>query len=141
MPDVPLQLGREGMATIGESLQAFFGVFEGEYRRRSRREDEELMLSPAEMQLAIDLRRENVFGWRQQEPLGPYSADFWFPFAKVAVEVDGREFHDRERDRHRDEVMRDEFGVCSVLRIAARRIMRRDTTVIDEIRAEVEKWS
>jgi len=43
---------------------------------------------------------------QRQVPLGAYHADFFWPHANLAVETDGRSFHDRraafESDRARD---------------------------------------
>ena len=78
-----------------------------------------------------------TYGWRgicvrhpgpvPQHALGPYRVDIAFPEAKVAVECDGHEFHERtkeqaERDRKRDRYMQIHGWI--VLRYTGREIHR-----------------
>ena len=83
-------------------------------------------MSPAEVRLWNRLRRSPCgIGFRRQHPIGPYSADFYCPAAKLVIEVDGviHDFAARaEHDEKRDAYMRD-LGL-QVLRISASDLMR-----------------
>src|SRR5437868_2689383 len=68
-------------------------------------------MSPPEVRLWNRLRRSPCgIGFRRQHPIGPYSADFYCPAAKLVIEVDGQ-FHDFAdqvgRDQRRDAYMRE----------------------------------
>jgi very-short-patch-repair endonuclease len=83
-------------------------------------------MSPAEVRLWNRLRRSPCgIGFRRQHPIGPYSADFYCPAAKLVIEVDGF-IHDfaaqAVHDERRDAYMR-ELGL-RVVRIAAADLIR-----------------
>lgn len=73
--------------------------------------------------------------FKPQIRVGPFFVDFGFERVKLAVEVDGREFHtdpaDMERDRRRSEYL----ASCgwTVIRFSASDVMRNAMTVADKI--------
>ena len=92
-------------------------------------------MSPAEVRLWNRLRREPCgIGFRRQQPVGPYSADFYCPAAKLVIEVDGS-IHDfaeqAEHDEGRDEYMRG-MGL-KIVRIPAFEVFRDADAVADAI--------
>jgi very-short-patch-repair endonuclease len=92
-------------------------------------------MSPAEVRLWNRLRRSPCgIGFRRQHPIGPYSADFYCPAAKLVIEVDGA-VHDfagpAERDEHRNAYMR-ELGL-EIVRISAAEVFREVDAVADAI--------
>lgn len=58
-------------------------------------------MTPIEYLMWCDIRTEGLVMY-PQVPVLNYFLDFANPVAKVAIECDGREFHDREKDRIRD---------------------------------------
>jgi very-short-patch-repair endonuclease len=82
-------------------------------------------MSPAEVRLWNRLRRSPCGGFRRQHPVGPYSADFYCPAAKLVIEVDGmiHDFADQaEHDEKRNAYIR-ELGL-QIVRIPASDVMR-----------------
>jgi very-short-patch-repair endonuclease len=83
-------------------------------------------MSPPEVLLWSRLRRrQQGFKVLRQHPIGPYSADFYVPGARLVIEVDGsaHDYGDRPaRDTARDLYMK-ERGY-RVLRITARDVMK-----------------
>jgi very-short-patch-repair endonuclease len=83
-------------------------------------------MSPAEVRLWNRLRRSPCgIGFRRQHPIGPYSADFYCPAAKLVIEIDGlvHDFADAAtHDQRRDEYMR-RLGL-RIVRIPASDVMR-----------------
>jgi len=62
-------------------------------------------MTPIEYALWHDIRHENVVLYPQY-PIGSVFVDFANPVAKVAIECDGREYHqDPEKDARRDKVL------------------------------------
>lgn len=60
--------------------------------------------SPIEAMLYDALFEADIVDIRLQFPVGPYRADLAIPYAKIAVEADGAEYHqDKARDNRRDE--------------------------------------
>lgn len=57
--------------------------------------------SPAE-ELAQQVIRGSGLDMWPQYPVGRYFVDFGDPYKKIALEVDGRDYHDIDRDRVRD---------------------------------------
>lgn len=57
--------------------------------------------SPAEEMAQQVIRGAGLDMWPQY-PVGRYFVDFGDPYKKIALEVDGRNYHDVERDRKRD---------------------------------------
>jgi len=83
-------------------------------------------MSPAEVRLWNRLRRSPCgIGFRRQHPIGPYSADFYCPAAKLVIEVDGL-IHDfaeqSEHDEKRNAYMQ-ELGL-RIIRIPASDVLR-----------------
>jgi len=66
--------------------------------------------TPIEWRLWQDIRGAGRVHMVPQYPVGPYFLDFACPARQVGIEADGKEFHDRERDRRRDQRLFDEFG-------------------------------
>lgn len=67
-------------------------------------------LTPIERLLWDDIR---TCGWSpvlMQLPVGPYFVDFGDPRHKIAIEADGKEFHNKDLDRVRDQRIYDETG-------------------------------
>lgn len=136
---VSRQLGREGMASMDEMIGAYAGILSGELDRKARQAwraaEDELQLSPAEMQLAIDLGREGIDGWRQQVPIGKYFADFYFPEQRLVVEVDGAQHQQmREYDANRDKEMMEKHNVAYVFRVRAVDVFNDGMMVVNAIR-------
>jgi len=62
-----------------------------------------------------------------QYPLGPYRVDFLVAFPSrrmIAVECDGKKYHDFARDDYRDRDLRNRFGVNDVVRARGAEIWR-----------------
>lgn len=66
--------------------------------------------TPIEWRLWQDIRGAGRVHMVPQYPVGPYFLDFACPARKVGIEADGKDFHDRERDRKRDQRLFDDFG-------------------------------
>jgi len=62
-------------------------------------------MTPIE-ELLFQAMRARGFAPRSQYGIGPYRADFAFPEHNLAVECDGRQWHDEARDRRRDAHLR-----------------------------------
>ena len=92
-------------------------------------------MSPAEVRLWVRLRRSpGGFGFRRQHPIGPYSADFYCPVAKLVIEVDGlvHNFADAvDHDERRNRYMR-VLGL-KVIRIAASDVFRDPDGIADAL--------
>lgn len=93
--------------------------------------------SAAERLMITILRGAGVLGWEHGRPFGPWTIDFAFPAAKVAVEVDGWAWHmdvDRFRaDRHKgNALVRDRWDL---LRFTWHDLTNRPDYVLGEIRA------
>lgn len=59
--------------------------------------------SPIEARLYDALFEAEIFEVRLQFPVGPYRADLAIPYAKIAIEADGADYHqDKSRDKKRD---------------------------------------
>jgi len=80
-------------------------------------------ISLPEAQLAAVLRLWGIDGWIQQRQFGDYFVDFYFPLGKLVVEIDGKEFHDAERDSLRDAKLLEHELVEKVLRIKAKHVL------------------
>lgn len=81
------------------------------YDRRHRDQARDLRKNKTEMEkkLWAKLRAHRNHGlkFRQQHPLGPYTADFWCGAANIVVEVDGKIHEEQlEHDERRDAWMR-----------------------------------
>jgi very-short-patch-repair endonuclease len=76
-------------------------------------------LSPAEVNLAAALYDAGINEFEQQKKIGRYIVDFWFPAAKLVIEIDGRRYHtDAEREHRRSERLL-ELGAKRVIHITA----------------------
>jgi very-short-patch-repair endonuclease len=82
-------------------------------------------MNPPEVLLWGQVRRRKLgFKVLRQHPIGPYSADFYVPAARLVIEIDGtaHDFGERpQRDADRDQYM-----CCRgyrVLRVTARDVM------------------
>jgi very-short-patch-repair endonuclease len=88
-------------------------------------------MSPPEVKLWALLRRSpGGVGFRRQHAVGPYTADFYCPAAKLVIEIDGL-VHDftAEQDAARDEYMR-ALGLA-IVRIPASEVMKDALSVAD----------
>ena len=88
-------------------------------------------MSPPEVKLWALLRRSPAgIKFRRQHPIGPYVADFYFPSAKLVIEVDGQ-IHDFtvEHDQQRDRYLRS-LGL-SIVRIRGADVMADVVSVAD----------
>lgn len=104
------------MSRVHHTLDAYLRTLAANLSRADTPGRESAVTSFAEVQLmeafvAMGLTPE------QQTPVGPYFADFLFPRERLCIEVDGREFHVREKDLRRDRFFR-ERGIRT-LRIPA----------------------
>lgn len=63
----------------------------------------------------------NEFVFLRQKPLGHFIVDFYCSKLRLAVEVDG-DIHDTVRDRERDNILRQEFGI-TIIRYRNKEIM------------------
>lgn len=70
---------------------------------------------------------------KPQFGVGPYRVDFGFPAYRLAVECDGRDWHDAERDRARDAHVK-QLG-WTVLHFTGSRLYRDADSVAAEVRA------
>jgi len=97
------------------------------------------VFTPIEKAVWGDMRYAAVFMW-PQFPVGRYFLDFADPNRRIAVECDGKEWHDRERDMERDAELR-ELG-WTVYRVPGSSCMR--TVEIDwseaANEAELTRW-
>lgn len=88
------------------------------------------VFTPIENLLWQDLRCKGV-DMRPQYPVGRFFVDFGDPELRIAVEADGRDWHDRERDRERDYELA-ELG-WSVFRVTGSECHRTLTDNLDKI--------
>lgn len=66
--------------------------------------------TPIEWKLWQDIRCTGRMHMLPQYPVGPYFLDFANPKHKIGLEADGKDYHDTERDRRRDQHLWDAFG-------------------------------
>lgn len=66
--------------------------------------------TPIGWKLWQDIRGLGRLHMVPQFPVGPYFLDFANPKRKIGLEADGKQYHDAERDRQRDQRLWDEFG-------------------------------
>ena len=65
-------------------------------------------LTNSEIRLWSLLRRSRFgYRFRRQYPVGPYVLDFYCPTLKLALEIDGAEFHSEAKDLIRDSYLGD----------------------------------
>ena len=96
-------------------------------------------MSPPEVLLWSQLRRQQKgFKVLRQHPIGPYSADFYVPAARLVIEIDGsaHDYGDRpDRDAAREAHIRERGH--RILRIAAGDVMKNLDGVLSLITAHV----
>jgi len=63
------------------------------------------IFTPIEYDAWCEIRDANLPMWPQL-PVGRFFVDFGNPVAKVALECDGKEWHDAAKDAERDEILR-----------------------------------
>ena len=63
--------------------------------------DWNVLLSPIEMDAWISIRGKGIPMYPQY-PVLKYYVDFGNPYFKIAIELDGKDYHDPEKDRKRD---------------------------------------
>lgn len=64
----------------------------------------DIPMTPIESQLWMEIRSTPDCDNRyyRQFPVGKYFVDFGNPWKKIAIEADGKEYHDQQRDLERD---------------------------------------
>lgn len=67
-------------------------------------------LTPIEWMVWQDIRGTDGLQFLPQYPVGRFFIDFGDPERRLGIEVDGRQFHDIERDRMRDQQLWNEHG-------------------------------
>lgn len=91
-------------------------------------------MTPIEMRL-LDALRQLDLSPQVQFGIGPYRVDFAFPDRGLAVEADGRAWHDAERDRRRDRHLHS-LG-WRVVRFSGSRIHRDANGVAEEVKRQL----
>ncbi len=73
-----------------------------------------LVQTPIEAAVWSDIRSRGLDLWPEL-PMGRYFLDFGNPVARVAIECDGKDFHDEKRDAQRDaELLRNGWRIWRV---------------------------
>lgn len=80
-------------------------------------------LTSIEEQLWCDIRCAGLPMFMQY-PVGPYTLDFADPTRKIALEADGKAFHDKARDTERDQRLLEQFG-WKVFRVTGSECVKR----------------
>lgn len=62
------------------------------------------LFTPIEMAAWSDIREKNIPLWPQL-PVGRFFVDFGNPVVKIALECDGKEWHDERKDAERDRIL------------------------------------
>ncbi|MFC5345921.1 endonuclease domain-containing protein [Brevundimonas staleyi] len=103
----------------------------------SRARVQRCALTPPEARLWVYLRGRRIAGLKfcRQHPVGPHVLDFYCAEAKLAVEVDGRQHSDADREGH-DRLRSDWLAAqgIAVLRIPAEHVR----TSLDGVLAWIE---
>ena len=94
-------------------------------------------LTPIEEQLWCDIRCAGLPMFMQY-PVGPYTLDFADPTRKIALEADGKAFHDKARDTERDQRLLEQFG-WKVFRVTGAECMKRARCPEDIRLSELER--
>lgn len=103
---------------------------------RSDRSDGLPPLTPIEERLLAAMRNKGLTP-QVQFGVGPYRVDFAFPGHRLAVEADGRGWHDAERDRQRDEQLQT-LG-WKTIRFSGSEIFRDAESVASDVAEAVEE--
>ena len=95
-------------------------------------------MTPAEKHLWSALKNKQLEGlrFRRQHPVGNFILDFYCPFCKLVIEVDG-EIHDHQGDRDRARTTKLEQYGYKVLRFNNARVLNNLAEVLAEIRQAV----
>jgi very-short-patch-repair endonuclease len=83
------------------------------------------------------LSKSHKLRFRHQHPCLGYILDFYLPSRKLAIEVDGKKFHNPEADAKRDQIIQYKLGIKTI-RFSAWRVLYDLGFVIDEIIREAE---
>ena len=107
--DALLRSHQATLEDLNEALMSSSGRRGNSHRRQVLIESRTEPWSAAERRAHWLLREEGIKGWTANYPVDicgyPYWVDIAFPAVKLAIEIDGREFHEGadvfERDRYR----------------------------------------
>jgi very-short-patch-repair endonuclease len=67
--------------------------------------------SEAERLFVKLMRQAGITGWKTNYRIGGYRADFAFPDARVAIEIDGLAFHSKQSDFQADRVRQNDIAL------------------------------
>jgi len=87
--------------------------------------------------MSEEFRRDEIHIFNQVTTIFNYTLDFYFAESRLAVEIDGKAFHDNLRDAHRDDVHRRECGI-ETLRFSAREVLDELPSVLSQIRQALQ---
>ena len=125
------------LTPMSDLIPATVMTWGADYDRATKHKGE-IQVSPAEVELVIALHKLGIKGWEQQKQVGPYYVDFMFE-PGLAVEVDGKAYHeDEERERTRDAYLL-EHGVKGVYHVRALDVFSDATEVVRNIGFEVQR--
>src|SRR5690606_8034649 len=68
---------------------------------------EPFFMSPIERIAWCSIKNQRKIQLYPQYPIGKYFVDFGNPFHKIALELDGKNFHDEEKDYIRDSELKE----------------------------------
>ena len=88
--------------------------------------------------MSAEFERDGIHIFNQVPTICNYTLDFYFAEFRLAVEVDGKHFHEIVSDAHRDDVHRRECGI-ETLRVTAREVSDDMRGVLSRIRAAIEQ--
>lgn len=93
-------------------------------------------VSKAEIDLVAGLLYIGAHDFELQAAIGAYDIDVYFPAERLAVEVDGAEFHESARDRTRDRILLRRYGIATA-RLPAREVWRDPVVAAQRVAAAV----
>lgn len=93
--------------------------------------DWQMILTPIEMNAWLTIRMKGDIVLYPQYPVLNYHLDFANPGLKIGLELDGAEFHNKERDLKRDRKLR-ELG-WKIYRISGKEMNRDNYKILQEI--------
>ncbi len=96
-------------------------------------------MTPIEHLLWQDVRGSWQAPVVMQYPVGPYFVDFGCPHQRIAIEADGKEFHDPDIDRVRDQALWSEYG-WKVYRVTGKQCHRTFASPAEFIADYRERW-
>lgn len=88
--------------------------------------------------ISDEFKQDEIHIFNQVPTIYEYTLDFYFAEFRLAVEMDGKAFHDSLRDAHRDDVHRREYGI-ETLRFSAREVSDDMPGVLSRIRAGIQQ--